>query len=259
MNPLVGGVSDADCGTPAKLATNTLSASATPPTNLRRRNATDGEKMRRRLIAAGVLGATAVALGAYAAHGLEDRVASLGYDGAEVAKRVDNFATGARYQLATAVAVLAMGLVSRLPRSLTATVWLLCGGILVFSGCLYALAFVGEGWRWLGAIVPLGGLAMIVGWSLVIVSGVTWTTAETSSTKSETSEGPTLKAELVRLEEVITHQQQLVNDLNEELTATRRDIDAAAPRLHAIDQTVKRLAEFQQGAEDHQDERPPHY
>lgn len=215
--------------------------------------------MRRRLVAAGVLGATAVALGAYAAHGLEDHVASLGYDAVEVAKRVDNCVTGARYQLATAVAVLAIGLTNRPNRQLATAVWLLCGGVMIFSGCLYALAFVGDGWRWLGAIVPLGGLAMVVGWGLVAIAGVTQATTDVTPTDGRATGEDRTQAELVRLEEVITHQQKLVNDLNEALTATRRDVDAAAPRLHALDQTVKRLAESQQGAEDHPDERPPHY
>ncbi|MEO0529960.1 MAG: SlyX family protein [Planctomycetota bacterium] len=210
---------------------------------------------RARLVVAGVVGATAVALGAYAAHGLQDQLAKLGYDAAEVADRVENFATGARYQLATGVALLALGLARRTSRLLTIAFVLLSGGIVVFSVCLYALAFVGEGWRWLGAVVPLGGLAMIAGWTLIAAAGFTSAERE-QNTPPETER---LQSELVRLEEVITHQQKLVNDLNEALTDTRRDVDVATPKLRALDQTVKRLAEFQQGAEDDPDERPPHY
>ena len=38
-------------------------------------------------------------------------------------------------------------------------------GILLFCGSLYAVALMGI--RWLGAITPLGGVAFIIGWSLL--------------------------------------------------------------------------------------------
>jgi uncharacterized membrane protein YgdD (TMEM256/DUF423 family) len=38
-------------------------------------------------------------------------------------------------------------------------------GICVFSGSLYLLALTNL--RWLGAITPLGGLALLIGWSLL--------------------------------------------------------------------------------------------
>ena len=40
--------------------------------------------------------------------------------------------------------------------------WLLIVGIVVFSGSLYALVLTGQ--RWLGAVTPVGGLALVVGW-----------------------------------------------------------------------------------------------
>lgn len=40
--------------------------------------------------------------------------------------------------------------------------WLLCAGIVLFSGSLYLLALTG--FRWLGAVTPLGGLLLIAGW-----------------------------------------------------------------------------------------------
>src|SRR5262249_33629841 len=42
------------------------------------------------------------------------------------------------------------------------TAWLLCAGIVLFSGSLYALALTGA--RWLGAVTPFGGAALIVAW-----------------------------------------------------------------------------------------------
>ncbi len=41
-------------------------------------------------------------------------------------------------------------------------------GIVLFSGSLYALALSGQ--RWLGAITPLGGLAFLAGWMLLLVA-----------------------------------------------------------------------------------------
>jgi uncharacterized membrane protein YgdD (TMEM256/DUF423 family) len=44
-------------------------------------------------------------------------------------------------------------------------VWLLVAGTVVFSGSLYLLVLTGA--RWLGAITPFGGVALIAGWALV--------------------------------------------------------------------------------------------
>jgi len=41
-------------------------------------------------------------------------------------------------------------------------------GVLLFSGSLYGLVL--GGWRWMGPITPLGGLAMSAGWLLLLVS-----------------------------------------------------------------------------------------
>jgi uncharacterized membrane protein YgdD (TMEM256/DUF423 family) len=41
-------------------------------------------------------------------------------------------------------------------------------GTLIFSGSLYVLAF--SGIRWLGAITPIGGVLLIVGWAALLWS-----------------------------------------------------------------------------------------
>ena len=43
-------------------------------------------------------------------------------------------------------------------------------GVVLFSGSLYGMTFLGEEWRKLGMITPLGGLAFIVGWIAVAVA-----------------------------------------------------------------------------------------
>jgi uncharacterized membrane protein YgdD (TMEM256/DUF423 family) len=109
----------------------------------------------RRLIAlAALLGLTAVALGAFGAHGLE--AATRG--ASDAARRLDWWRTGSHYHLAHALAV---GVSAPLGR------WLPCAlftaGTLIFSGTLYAMALGGP--RWLGAITPVGGVLLVAGWT----------------------------------------------------------------------------------------------
>jgi uncharacterized membrane protein YgdD (TMEM256/DUF423 family) len=97
----------------------------------------------------------AVALGAFAAHGLKSRLA---------ADMLQIFEVGARYQMYHALALLAVGWASsRWPgAAVTAAGWLFIAGTLVFSGSLYLLSCTGI--RWLGAITPIGGAAFLLGW-----------------------------------------------------------------------------------------------
>jgi uncharacterized membrane protein YgdD (TMEM256/DUF423 family) len=108
-------------------------------------------------LAAG-LGLVGVALGAFGAHGLEAVL--------EANDRVDVWKTASTYQLVHAVALLALAAGGRADRWLTA-LWV--GGVVVFSGSLYLLAITNVGW--LGAITPIGGVALIVGWGLLVVRG----------------------------------------------------------------------------------------
>ncbi len=115
------------------------------------------------LVIGSLFGVLAVALGAFAAHGLQARLS---------ADLLQTFETGARYQMYHALALLAAGLViPRYPGAglVTTAGWLFVAGIVIFSGSLYLLALTGQ--RWLGAITPIGGLAFIAGW-LCLALGV---------------------------------------------------------------------------------------
>lgn len=105
-----------------------------------------------------VCGSLAVAAGAFGAHSLK---AILDAD------RLVLFETAARYQMYHALALVCCGLAERQlgGRACRAAAWAFLAGILLFSGSLYALAF--SGWRWLGALTPLGGVAFLVGWGLL--------------------------------------------------------------------------------------------
>lgn len=122
---------------------------------------------------AGVFGAMGIAVGAFGAHGLPGFLANAGFDDAAIATRLETFETGARYHLYAALALLGIGLASdRWPHRTWSAAGgaMLLGGVL-FSHLLYALAVV-PGYRWLGAIVPLGGAAMIAGWLLIAFAAV---------------------------------------------------------------------------------------
>ena len=79
------------------------------------------------------------------------------------------FETGVRYQMYHALAILvtavALGFLD--DRLLRTGGWLFALGIVLFSGSLYALALTGV--TTLGMITPLGGLAFLAGWALLIV------------------------------------------------------------------------------------------
>ena len=108
---------------------------------------------------ASLLGSLSVALGAFGAHALRDRIE---------ASMLANYQTGVSYMfyhtLALFIVVLAL---TRWPGSSQAVWagWLFMIGIVFFSGSLFLMAFTGM--RWLGAITPIGGVAFIAGWLLL--------------------------------------------------------------------------------------------
>ncbi len=105
-------------------------------------------------------GALIVALGAFAAHGLDGRLPE---------RLTAAFTTGVRYQAwhtLAGLALLAWRAQQPLAAQLTALrLW--SAGILLFSGSLYAMALAGlygVGLGPLGLITPLGGVLLLLGW-----------------------------------------------------------------------------------------------
>lgn len=106
------------------------------------------------LVALGALNAAiSVAAGAFAAHGLKERLSTRG---------LEIFETGARYHMYHALAMVLAGLLVARGVGATGAGWLFQAGIVVFSGSLYALALTDT--KVLGAITPIGGLAFLGGW-----------------------------------------------------------------------------------------------
>lgn len=111
----------------------------------------------RTLLVAALLGLLGVAAGAFGAHGLEARVG---------AEQLEWWGTAARYQQIHAVALLVVGWgAGAWTRWRTRAAWCFTLGILVFCGTLDAMALGGP--RILGAITPIGGLLLMLGWLAV--------------------------------------------------------------------------------------------
>jgi uncharacterized membrane protein YgdD (TMEM256/DUF423 family) len=129
------------------------------------------------LLIAALNGFIAVALGAFGAHGLKQRL---------TADMLAVYQTGVQYHFYHTFALLAVALlllhmpvtnISVTNISLINTLrWsgiLFTVGIIIFSGSLYVLSITGI--RWLGAITPLGGLAFLAGWLLLARGAWLWT------------------------------------------------------------------------------------
>lgn len=130
----------------------------------------------------GITAALAVVAGAFGAHGL-DRVFADKYadapaktiSGFEVPaswKYLNDFKTGAEYQMYHALGILAAGLLLQIRprRSLQAAAWCFLGGIVLFSGSLYVLTLTGQ--TWWGRITPIGGTLLIAGWVLLVIGAL---------------------------------------------------------------------------------------
>lgn len=114
------------------------------------------------LLIASVSGAISVMLGAFGAHALKATL--------EASGRLETYETAVKYQFYHTIALLLIGvLMTRLDsRSLDYAAIAMIVGIVIFSGSLYILCMTGI--KWLGAVTPIGGVAMIVGWVLLFLA-----------------------------------------------------------------------------------------
>jgi uncharacterized membrane protein YgdD (TMEM256/DUF423 family) len=149
---------------------------------------------------AAMLGLTGVMLGAFGAHWLND-TGYLEKKYAESPARViagfsvpasygylRNFETAVQYQLIHASALLACGvlMLHRNTKSLRRAAWCFTLGISIFSGSLYLLVMAGPRWAGIpwGAIVPIGGTLLLLGWFLLIIETVRWRSPSASAGES---------------------------------------------------------------------------
>ncbi|MDJ0806524.1 MAG: DUF423 domain-containing protein [Gammaproteobacteria bacterium] len=118
--------------------------------------------MARTFLTIGALsGLLCVMLGAFGAHGLQNQLP---------ADHLEWWHKAVDYQAIHSLALLATGLLALQSRSafLTWSGWSFLFGILIFSGSLYLLALTG--FRQLGLLTPLGGLAFICGWGCLTLA-----------------------------------------------------------------------------------------
>lgn len=125
----------------------------------------------------GILAFLAVALGAFAAHGLGEHFEKLyaqtpakmiaGHPVPAAQKYLADFKTGAEYQFYHALALLILSQISRggNSKSLHFAGWCFLLGILFFSGSLYLLTMLAL--PALGAVTPIGGILFLVGWGAI--------------------------------------------------------------------------------------------
>ncbi len=100
-----------------------------------------------------IFGSTAIVGGAFGAH-------ALSYLPAE---RLNTLKTATQYQLIHAVALLIIAtIIGGSSRSIRAAAVCLAAGTFLFSTSLSCVAILN--WRWAGAIAPIGGTLLIVGW-----------------------------------------------------------------------------------------------
>jgi uncharacterized membrane protein YgdD (TMEM256/DUF423 family) len=130
-----------------------------------------------------VLGGLAVAFGAFAAHGLDDYFAKKYRDmppktvaGFEVPaswRYLQDFKTGAEYEMYHSLALLAVGLAAGRTmkrRALDLAGWCFLLGIVLFSGSLYALTLTGD--KYWAFVTPFGGLLFLVGWAALAFAAI---------------------------------------------------------------------------------------
>ena len=111
--------------------------------------------------AGAAVGALSVLTGAFGAHGLKNVASS---------EQLAWWDTASSYALAHALLLGLVGWLSeRVPSS--SSRWagrLVLGGVLVFSGTLWTMGLGGP--RWLGAVTPIGGVSLVLGWACLFVA-----------------------------------------------------------------------------------------
>jgi uncharacterized membrane protein YgdD (TMEM256/DUF423 family) len=112
------------------------------------------------IILGSLLAALGVGLGALGAHALKSQLS---------AEQLATYHTAVQYQMYHAIGMVLVGLLGLYHRSL----WFdgagctMLVGIILFSGLLYA--WLGTGKRIFVHLVPMGGVAFIIGWVLLAI------------------------------------------------------------------------------------------
>jgi len=111
------------------------------------------------IIISAVSGFTAVAIGAFGAHGLKEKLS---------AEMIEVYKTGVLYHLIHSVVLLGLSLTTILKTKLPSILILL--GIILFSFSLYIYST--SGIRFFALITPFGGFCFLIGWLIIIYEAI---------------------------------------------------------------------------------------
>lgn len=111
------------------------------------------------ILSGSIIGLLGVAIGAFGAHALKNFL--------ETSQRTETFETGVKYMFYHSLALILVGILQKeFPASaVTNAGWAFLIGTVIFSGSLFLLCATGI--KILGAVTPIGGVAMIIGWALL--------------------------------------------------------------------------------------------
>lgn len=108
------------------------------------------------IIISAISGFTAVAIGAFGAHGLREKLS---------VEMIEVYKTGVFYQFIHTIVLLILSLTNFIKTKITSIFFLL--GIILFSFSLYIYSTSGE--SIFAMITPVGGLCFLIGWLWIIV------------------------------------------------------------------------------------------
>lgn len=119
--------------------------------------------MNKTIFLTGILfGILAILLGAFGAHGLEEKLS---------ADAIQTFETGVKYQMYHALFLLVLGSLKQLPETNKKWIfYLVIVGVILFSFSIYFLAtnvLTGFDFKTIGFVTPIGGLLLIMAWALL--------------------------------------------------------------------------------------------
>ena len=111
------------------------------------------------LLAGSILGMLGVGLGAFGAHAFKAMLESTG--------RLDTYETGIKYMFYHALALVLVGILAKdfTAKALTYSGYSFIFGTIIFTGSLLLICFTGV--KIFGAVAPIGGTLMLVGWALL--------------------------------------------------------------------------------------------
>ncbi len=119
---------------------------------------------RKILISASIIGLISILLGAFGAHGLKALISE---------KSILIFETGVRYQMYHALMLLFVGNTTSLSQAIKKRIFsFVVIGVILFSGSIYVLAvnkLVDFDFKTIGFLTPIGGLLLIIAWSIMIM------------------------------------------------------------------------------------------